>query len=89
VAVNYDPRRYEVLAAPGASLSQHESRPVRRRRVTNVDRGFPASGLPAADRGFPASGLPAALPGRSSEEDTPVYWQTVQAMASGSWRRDR
>ncbi len=76
--VNDDPRRYEVLAAPGASLSQYESRPVPRRRVTNVDWGSAR-----------VSGLRAAPPGRSSEEDTPVYWQTVQAMASGSWRRDR
>ena len=47
-----------------------ESRPLR--RVTNVDSGFVASGLPAT----------------SGDEDTPVYWQTVQAMASGSRRPD-
>ena len=42
------------------------------RRVTNADSGFAASGRPAT-------------PG---DEDTPVYWQTVQAMASGSRRAD-
>ncbi len=33
-----------------------------------------------------ASGLAVAPPGRSSEEDTPVYWQTVQAIASAVHR---
>ena len=70
VPVNDDPRRYQVAAASAAPRSQQESRPLR--RVTNVDSGFAASGLPAT----------------SGDEDTPVYWQTVQAMASGSRRAD-
>jgi len=73
--INHDPPRYEALAAPTASLSQHESQRPQRRHVTNMRRGLPANGLPA-------------VPPRTwSEEDTPVYWQTVQAMASGRWRR--
>ena len=55
VPVNDDPRPHEVLAAPGASLGQHESRPLRRRCVTNVDSGFPASGRVARPGCRPAS----------------------------------
>jgi len=33
--------------------------------------------------------LPAAPRGASSQEDTPVYWQTLQVMVSPPWRRDR
>ena len=61
VPVNDDPRPHEVLAAPGASLGQHGKRPLRRRCVTNVDSGFPASGragtssLPSGEPGVLAS----------------------------------
>ena len=73
--INHDPLRYEALAAPTASLSQYESQPLERRYVTNMRRELPAHGLPA-------------VPPRTwSEDDTPVYWQTVQAMASGRRRR--
>ena len=75
--VNHDPRRHRVVAASAAPLGQRESPPLRRRPVTDADSGFPASGLPAVSFG------------RSSEEDTPVYWQTVQAMLSARWRPDR
>jgi hypothetical protein len=72
--INHDPPRYEALAASTASLSQYESPPLERRHVTNMRRGLPAYGLPA-------------VPPRTwSEDDTPVYWQTVQAMASGRRR---
>ncbi len=75
--INHDTPRYEALSAPTASLSQYESRPLERRHVTNMRKGLPANGLPAA-------------PLRTwSEDDTPVYWQTVQAMASGMRRRGR
>ena len=74
--INHDPPRYEALAAPTASLSQYESQPLERRHVTNMRREPPAHGLPA-------------VPPRTwSGDDTPVYWQTVQAMASGRRRRD-
>jgi len=72
--INHDPPRYEALPAPTASLSQYESRPLQRRHATNMHKGLPANGLPA-------------VPPRTwSEDDTPVYWQTVQAMASGRRR---
>jgi hypothetical protein len=70
--INHDPQ-YEMLAALPASLGQYESRPPQRPRVTNMHTGLPAGGPPAA------------RPRPWSEEDTPVYWQTVQALASG-WR---
>jgi hypothetical protein len=35
-----------------------------------------------AGRELPAGDLPAAPPGASGKEDTPVFWQTLQAMAS-------
>ena len=74
--INHDPRRYETLPAPTASLSQYESQPLQRRHVTNMRRGLPANDL-------------LAVPARTwSEDDTPVYWQTVQAMAAGKWRRN-
>jgi len=38
----------------------------------------------SADNGFAVGSLP-ATPG---DQDTPVYWQTVRAMASGSVRAD-
>ena len=73
--INHDPPRYEALAAPTASLSQYESQLLERRHVTNMRREPSAHGLPA-------------VPPRTwSEDDTPVYWQTVQAMASGRRRR--
>ena len=75
--INDDLSRYEALAAPTASLRQYESRPHQRQQVANMHREPPASSLPTV------------LPGTWSEEDTPVYWQTVQAMASGNWRRNR
>lgn len=74
--INHDPSRYEALGGgPAASLSRYESQPPQRRRVTNMRRVLPASSLPAEP------------PKAWSEEDTPVYWQTVQAMASGRRRR--
>jgi hypothetical protein len=41
-----------------------------------------------AGREAPASVLPAAPRGAASKEDTPVFWQTLQAMVSPPWRRD-
>jgi len=60
---------------PG-SRTQNEGRPLRRQRVTNLRSEPPANGPPAA---------PARTP---SMDDTPLYWQTVQAMAIAKWRRD-
>jgi hypothetical protein len=74
--INHRLPRYEELAAPTASLGQYESQPPRHQRVTNSRKGPPASGLAAAP------------PGTSTVDDTPLYWQTVQAMASRRWRRD-
>jgi hypothetical protein len=72
--INHGPPRYEALAASTASLSEYESQPLGRRHVTTMRREPPAHGL-------------AAVPPRTwSEDDTPVYWQTVQAMASGRRR---
>ena len=39
-------------------------------------------------REAPASILPSAPHGAYSNEDTPVYWQTLQVMFSPLWRRD-
>jgi hypothetical protein len=69
--INHDLSQYEELA-PTTSLSEYESQPPQRRDVTNMHKELPASGLPAVP------------PSTWSEEDTPVYWQTVQAMASRS-----
>ncbi len=72
--INHDPPGYEALAAPTASLSQRESEALERWHVADMRRGFPANGLPA-------------VPPRTwSEDDTPLYWQTVRAMASDRWR---
>lgn len=57
-----------------ASRAQYEGRPPQRQRVTNLHSEPPANGLPAV----PASSI----------DDTPLYWQTVQAMAMAKWRRD-
>ena len=59
-----------------ASRTQYEGRALQRQRVTNLRRELPANGPPA---------VPA---GTSSVDDTPLYWQTVQAMAIAKWRRD-
>jgi hypothetical protein len=66
--------RYEVLAAPRALLCEQDSQPPRHRHLIN-SRGGP-----------PASGLAAAPPRTSAVNDTPLYWQTIQVMAS---RRQR
>ena len=71
--INDDLSPFEALAA----LSRLESQPLQRRHMTNMRETVPSGSL----RGIP--------PGTSSEEDTPVYWQTVQAMSSGAWQRDR
>jgi hypothetical protein len=76
MSINHHPPRYEELAAPAALRSQYEGRPPQRRQVRDLRSGPPASGLPAAP------------PGTPSIDDTPLYWQTVQAMAAGRWRRD-
>ena len=49
-----------------------------------------AAGVRAEHMGpqFPVSDLPATPLEASNEEDTPVYWQTLQAMASVSRRLD-
>ena len=75
--INDDLPRYEALAGPTASLSPYESQPPQRQRVANM-----------RDR-LPSSGLPAVPPQPWSAEDTPVYWQTVEAMALDMWRRER
>jgi hypothetical protein len=74
--INDDPSGFEAMAGPPASLSQCESESPERRDVTNM-RPRP-----------PSSGLQVVPPRTARDEDTPVYWQTVQAMASGTWRRD-
>lgn len=67
---------YEATGAPTASAGQYESEPAQRRQVTNTRRRLP-------------SGTRAAVPPETwSEDGTPVYWQTVQAMASRAWRRE-
>jgi hypothetical protein len=73
--IKHDPPHYEMLA----SLGQYESLPSQRGRATNMRKVLPADGSSADDP-------PAAQPRPWSEEDTPVYWQTVQAM-SAAWRR--
>lgn len=75
--INDDLSRYEALAAPTASLSPYESQPPQRPHVANM-----------RDR-LPSSGLRAVPPQTWSVEDTPVYWQTVEAMAIDMWRRER
>jgi hypothetical protein len=75
--INDDLSGFEALVALADSLSEHESQPPRYRGVTNMRKKLP----PASPGGTP--------PGTCSGEDTPVYWQTVQAMASGMWQRDR
>ena len=41
-----------------------------------------------AGREAAAGVLPAAPRSASCQEDTPLYWQTLQAMVSPPWRRD-
>jgi hypothetical protein len=55
-----------------------------------VQEGQPPERLQAqpVGREARASVLPAAPRGASSEEDTPVYWQTLQVMVSPPWQRD-
>jgi len=68
--INHHVPRYEGLAAPTASLGQYESQPPRRRYLPNSRKG-------------PSAGSLATAPHRiSAVDDTPLYWQTVQAMAS-------
>ena len=74
--INDDSSPYEALAAPKAALSHYESQRLQREQVTNMRTSFPY-------------GSPGAVPpGTWIDDDTPVYWQTVRAMASGRWRRD-
>jgi hypothetical protein len=73
--IKHDPPQYEMLG----SLGQYENLPSQRQRGTNMHEALPADGTPAGS-------LPADQPRPWSEEDTPVYWQTVQAM-SAAWRR--
>jgi hypothetical protein len=71
MSINHYLPRYEGLAAPTALLGQYDSQPQRHRQLINSRKGPPASGQTAG-------------PPRTSavDDDTPLYWQTVQAMAS-------
>jgi len=74
--MNHHPPRYEEPSGPAASLGRHESQQPWRRYVTDSHKDLPANG-------------PVAAPPRTpTVDDTPLYWQTVQAMASRRWRRD-